>query len=206
MNRKSSYYFLVKRLIDIVASLAAITVFLPIILVTAVGLAAANRGTPFFFQERPGKDERTFRIIKFKTMNDRKDAEGRLLPDAERLTRTGSVVRKVSLDELPQLINVLKGDMSLIGPRPLRTYYLPIYSEEQRRRHHVRPGITGWAQVNGRNAISWTRKFELDVWYVDNISLMFDIRILLLTVGKVVSGSGVNASENLTMERFNGYN
>src|SRR5690606_38687512 len=156
------YKVLFKRLFDFFVALLGFMLLSPIFLVVTLGLFFANRGKPFFFQERPGKDERIFKIVKFKTMNDKKDKNGDLLPDAERLTKIGSFVRKNSLDEIPQLINVLKGDMSLIGPRPLRTYYLPLYSEEQRKRHLVRPGITGWAQVNGRNAISWTKKFELD--------------------------------------------
>ena len=166
----------------------------------------ANRGKPFFFQERPGKDERIFKIMKLKSMNDRRDDEGHLLPDSERLTSIGSFVRKTSLDELPQLINVLRGDMSLIGPRPLRTYYLPLYTSEQTRRHHVRPGITGWAQVNGRNAISWTKKFELDVWYVEHCSFSVDLKIIFMTILKVFKREGVSKAGHATTEAFNGHN
>lgn len=169
-----------------------------------VGLYFANNGKPFFFQTRPGKNARLFRIIKFKTMNDKKDAQGGLLPDAERLTKIGGFVRKTSLDEIPQLINVLKGEMSLIGPRPLLPEYLPLYSPEQYRRHEVRPGITGWAQVNGRNAISWQQKFEYDVWYVNHLSFALDLRILFLTLKKVVIREGINTDGQATTERFKG--
>jgi len=171
-----------------------------------IALYFANRGKPLFFQERPGKDERIFKIIKFKTMNDRKDENGDLLPDAVRLTKVGAIVRKTSLDELPQLINVLKGDMSLIGPRPLRTFYLPLYSAEQKRRHKVRPGITGWAQINGRNTISWTEKFKYDIYYVDHLCFALDLKILFLTLSKVFRAKDINASKEVTMERFNGNN
>src|SRR5690606_16659658 len=164
----------------------------------------ANNGQPFFVQPRPGKNEKLFKIVKFKTMNDRKDANGKLLPDADRLTPIGKWVRKTSLDEIPQLINVLKGDMSLVGPRPLLPEYLPLYNDRQRRRHEVHPGITGWAQVNGRNAISWTRKFELDVYYVDHVSFALDMKILWLTVMKVVRREGLNQSGQSPMERFDG--
>ena len=167
-------------------------------------MSFANKGTPFFFQKRPGKDERIFTIIKFKTMNDRKDPQGNLLPDAERLTPVGKVVRKTSLDELPQLINVLKGDMSLVGPRPLHVRYLPLYNKFQHRRHEVRPGITGWAQVNGRNAIGWDEKFAYDVWYVDHQSFWLDLKILWLTVLKVVRSEGISSATSATMEEFRG--
>jgi lipopolysaccharide/colanic/teichoic acid biosynthesis glycosyltransferase len=164
----------------------------------------ANRGEPFFFQPRPGLNGRIFRIVKFRTMNNRRDAKGELLPDAERLTPVGSFVRKTSLDEIPQLINVLKGDMSLIGPRPLLVEYLPLYSREQSRRHDVRPGITGWAQVNGRNAIDWETKFRLDVWYVDHLSFLLDLKIIWLTVLKVFRSEGISAAGSATMEKFTG--
>ncbi len=173
-------------------------------MVVTIGLYFANNGKPFFFQTRPGKNARLFRIIKFKTMNDKKDAQGMLLPDAERLTKIGSFVRKTSLDEIPQLLNVLKGEMSLIGPRPLLPEYLPLYSPEQYRRHEVRPGITGWAQVNGRNAISWQQKFEYDVWYVDHLSFALDLRILFLTLKKVLIREGINTDGQATTERFKG--
>jgi len=166
----------------------------------------ANQGQPFFFQARPGKNGKIFRIIKFKTMNDKKDLQGNLLSDAERLTIIGKFVRKTSLDEIPQLLNVIKGDMSLIGPRPLLVSYLPLYDEKQKRRHDVRPGITGWAQVNGRNAISWQQKFEYDVWYVENISLRLDIKILFMTILKVFKSEGINAGTSATMEIFTGNN
>jgi len=195
-----------KRIIDFLAAFFGLLLLSPIFIVVTIGLFIANNGKPFFFQERPGKDERIFKIVKFKTMNDRKDAQGNLLPDADRLTKIGSFVRKTSLDEIPQLINVLKGDMSLIGPRPLRTYYLPLYSEEQKKRHNVRPGITGWAQVNGRNAISWTKKFELDVWYVENLSFKTDLKVFLTTFKKVFKREGISQEGQTTVERFNGFN
>ena len=179
----------------------------PILLLITIGLYFANKGAgAFFTQERPGKDGRIFRLIKFKSMTDERDAEGKLLPDAKRLTHVGKFVRATSIDELPQLINVLKGDMALIGPRPLLPQYLSLYSKEQARRHEVRPGITGWAQVNGRNAISWTKKFELDVWYVDHCSLLLDLRIIVLTVKKVFVKEGVNFGSEVTMPPFIGDN
>lgn len=193
-----------KRLFDFLASLLGLLFLSPIFLLVSIGLYFANDGKPFFFQERPGLNGRVFKIIKFKSMNDRKDVAGKLLPDAERLTRIGSFVRKTSLDELPQLINVLKGDMSLIGPRPLLVEYLPLYNEMQKRRHMVRPGITGWAQVNGRNAISWEQKFEYDVWYVDNISFILDMKILLLTIKKVFVREGISQEGEVTMQVFKG--
>lgn len=195
-----------KRLIDFWAAFFGLLLLSPIFMVVMIGLCIANHGKPFFFQERPGKGERLFKIVKFKTMNDKKDKEGNLLPDAERLTKIGSFVRKTSLDEIPQLINVLKGDMSLIGPRPLLPQYLPLYNAEQKRRHQVRPGITGWAQVNGRNAISWTKKFELDVWYVDNVSFKTDIRVFLITFKKVFKSEGISQEGQATIEIFNGNN
>lgn len=193
-----------KRIIDFSASLIGMILLSPIFLFVMIGLFFANQGKPFFFQSRPGKNERIFKIVKFKTMNDKKDKNGNLLSDAERLTKIGGFVRKTSLDEIPQLINVLKGDMSLIGPRPLLIQYLPLYNEVQKRRHEVRPGITGWAQVNGRNAISWQQKFEYDVWYVDNISLWLDIKILFLTIKKVFVREGISQDGQVTMEVFKG--
>lgn len=193
-----------KRLFDFTAALVGFLLLSPIFLVVTIGLFFANQGKPFFFQTRPGKDEKLFRIVKFKTMNDKKDAQGNLLPDADRLTKIGAFVRKTSLDEIPQLINVLKGDMSLIGPRPLLVHYLPLYNAEQKKRHDVRPGITGWAQVNGRNAISWQQKFEYDVWYVNHISLLLDIKILFLTVKKVFVREGISQDGQATMEVFKG--
>ena len=193
-----------KPVFDFSASLVAVLVFLPLFILITVALYFANSGKPFFFQQRPGKNGKIFKIVKFKTMTDAKDVNGNLLPDAERLTTIGTFVRKTSLDEIPQLINVLKGDMSLIGPRPLLTQYLHLYNEFQNRRHEVKPGITGWAQVNGRNAISWDKKFELDVWYVDHSSFLVDLKILFKTILKVVKKEGINAADAATIEPFNG--
>lgn len=195
-----------KRLIDFFAAFFGLLLLGPIFFVVMIALFFANQGKPFFFQSRPGKNEKIFKIIKFKSMNDKKDKDGNLLPDAQRLTKVGSFVRKTSLDEIPQLINVLKGDMSLIGPRPLRTYYLPLYSVEQKRRHEVRPGITGWAQINGRNDISWTKKFEYDVWYVDHMNFGLDMKILLLTVKKVFVREGISKEGEVTTVPFDGTN
>lgn len=195
-----------KRFFDFFIALIGLIVLSPIFIFVTVGLYFANQGKPFFFQARPGLNEKIFKIIKFKTMNDKKDANGNLLSDAERLTSIGAFVRKTSLDEIPQLINVLKGDMAIIGPRPLLPQYLPLYNETQKRRHNVRPGITGWAQVNGRNAISWTKKFVLDVWYVNNISLILDLKIFFLTIKKVVVREGISQEGQVTMEGFNGNN
>lgn len=195
-----------KRIVDIALAGIGLLVLSPVFIAVSIGLYFANKGQVFFYQERPGKDERLFNIIKFKSMNDKKDAQGKLLPDRLRLTKTGSFIRKTSLDELPQLINVLKGHMSIVGPRPLRTYYLPLYNDEQKKRHSVRPGITGWAQVNGRNAISWTEKFKYDVWYADNINLFLDIKIILLTVKKVFVREGISQDGQATVEAFNGTN
>ncbi len=193
-----------KRLLDFVLSLTGIIILFPVFLLVTAFLAIANNGKPFFFQRRPGLHARVFRIIKFKTMNDRRDANGNLLPDADRLTAVGSFVRKTSLDEIPQLFNVLAGQMSLIGPRPLLTHYVHLYNEFQNRRHEVKPGITGWAQVNGRNAISWDKKFEYDVWYVDNISFALDLKIIVMTIRKIFLREGINAADSATIEPFNG--
>lgn len=195
-----------KRLIDFILSLSLLIIFSPIFLFVMIGLLVANQGKPFFFQKRPGKNGKIFKIVKFKTMNDKKDKNGNLLSDAERLTAIGNFIRKTSLDEIPQLINVLKGDMSVIGPRPLLPEYLPLYSHEQKRRHDVRPGITGWAQVNGRNAISWTKKFELDVWYVDHLSFSLDVKIFFLTIKKVFIREGISQEGQVTTEGFKGNN
>lgn len=195
-----------KRTLDFVLAGAGLLLLSLVFLVVMVLLYFANDGKPFFFQTRPKKGGELFTIIKFKTMTDRKDADGNLLPDGERLTKTGKLVRSLSLDELPQLINVLKGDMALIGPRPLLEQYLPLYSERQARRHEVRPGITGWAQVNGRNAISWQEKFELDVFYVEHVSLWLDLQILFKTVLKVLRREGINSDSSTTMEFFTGNN
>jgi len=191
-----------KRLIDLIFSIICIILFLPFSLLLAIILLIVNRGDLLFIQSRSGKDGSIFRILKFKTMNNKRDKKGNLLPDEIRLTPIGKLVRKLSIDELPQLINVLKGDMSLIGPRPLLPEYLEFYTPEQARRHEVRPGITGWAQVNGRNTLSWEKKFEYDVWYVDNLSLKLDVKILWLTIIKVLKREGISSATSATMERF----
>jgi lipopolysaccharide/colanic/teichoic acid biosynthesis glycosyltransferase len=198
------YKTILKLTFDFIVALVGIILLSPILFLVIIGLYIANQGKPFFFQLRPGKNGAIFKIIKFKTMNDKKDFDGKLLSDELRLTKMGKFVRKTSLDELPQLINVVMGDMSLIGPRPLLPQYLPLYTPEQNRRHEVKPGITGWAQVNGRNAISWDKKFELDVWYVNNISFKTDLKILLLTVFKVIKKEGINSATTATIEPFYG--
>ncbi len=198
------YKKIIKGVVDFLVSLIILLATFPILVVVALLLFVANQGNPFFFQLRPGKEGQLFKIIKFKTMNDKKDKEGNLLSDAQRLTPIGSFIRKTSVDELPQLLNVLKGDMSLIGPRPLLPEYLPLYNEFQKRRHEVKPGITGWAQVNGRNAISWAQKFDYDVWYVDNLSLKTDLRIVYLTINKVIKSEGITATGQVTTESFKG--
>ena len=199
------YKYFFKRTIDLLLSLIGFIIISPVFLLLYIWLSIANKGAgAFFFQERPGKEEKIFRVIKFKTMTDVRDAYGKLLPDAKRLTRVGRFVRSASLDEIPQLLNVIKGDMSLIGPRPLLVQYLPLYSNFQKRRHEVRPGITGWAQINGRNAISWQQKFEYDVWYVDHISLSLDFKILLKTIQKVFKREGISSDTSATMEPFKG--
>lgn len=201
------YKLFLKRFLDFTIVLLALVVIWPILLLITLWLHFANKGAgAFFTQERPGKDAKIFKVIKFKTMTDERDLEGNLLPDESRLTKVGRFVRSTSIDELPQLINVLKGDMSLIGPRPLLPQYLPLYSSEQARRHEVRPGITGWAQCNGRNAISWTKKFELDVWYVENCSFLLDLKILFMTIRKVFIREGISSSTAATMEYFDGTN
>ncbi|WP_353158698.1 sugar transferase [Myroides odoratus] len=201
------YSRFLKRFFDFLIALIAFIVFSPLFLILVVFLAIANQGAGvFFFQERPGMNRQIFKVIKFKTMNDKRDKEGVLLPDVERITKVGKFVRAASLDELPQLLNVIKGDMALVGPRPLLVKYLPLYNNFQNRRHEVRPGITGWAQVNGRNSISWNEKFTLDVYYVEHLSFILDVKILLLTVKKVFMRSGVNADDNTTMQAFKGNN
>ena len=196
-----------KRWLDFAIVLCVLLVIWPLLAVIAVWLHFANKGAgAFFTQERPGMDRRIFKVIKFKSMTDERDAEGRLLPDAQRLTRVGRFIRSTSLDELPQLLNVLKGDMALVGPRPLLPEYLPLYTKEQARRHEVRPGITGWAQTHGRNAISWKEKFELDVWYVDHVSLRVDLEVVFLTIKKVFAREGISQAGQATMEAFNGNN
>lgn len=201
------YKYFIKRLLDFIIVFCALLILWPILLLITIWLHFANKGAgAFFFQERPGKDERIFKVIKFKTMTDERDENGKLLPDAVRLTKVGRFVRSTSIDELPQLINVLKGDMALIGPRPLMPKYLPLYSPEQRRRHEVRPGITGWAQVNGRNNISWTKKFELDVWYVDHCSFALDVKIILMTIKKVLFREDISKEGEATTVPFDGTN
>lgn len=201
------YKHFLKRVIDFTLVLCVLVILWPVLLGITLWLHFANKGAgAFFTQERPGKNARIFKVIKFKTMTDERDASGTLLPDAERLTNVGRFVRSTSIDELPQLINVLKGEMALIGPRPLMPQYLPLYSKEQARRHEVRPGITGWAQVNGRNSISWTKRFELDVWYVDQVSFLLDLKIFFLTLTKVLVREGINNKEVATMYPFNGSN
>ena len=201
------YKYFFKRLIDFIIVFCVLVVIWPILLIITLWLHFANKGAgAFFAQERPGKGGKVFKVIKFKTMTDERDADGNLLPDADRLTNVGRFVRSTSIDELPQLINVLKGDMALIGPRPLLVQYLPLYSKEQARRHDVRQGITGWAQVNGRNAISWTKKFELDVWYVDHCSFWLDVKIIFLTIKKVFVREGISQEGQATMEFFTGNN
>ncbi len=198
------YRHFIKPLADVLVALIAFIILLPVFIAVVILLTIANNGKPFFTQLRPGKNAHIFRVIKFKTMNDRKDVNGNLLPDAERLTPVGKFVRKTSLDEIPQLLNVIKGDMSIVGPRPLLPEYLPLYNNTQMRRHEVKPGITGWAQVNGRNTISWKQKFEYDVWYVDNQSFVLDFRILLMTIRNVVKSEGINSATSATMEKFTG--
>lgn len=198
------YKHFFKRLLDFILSVTAFIVLSPVFVLTILLLFIANNGKPFFRQRRPGKDNKIFKVIKFKTMNDKRGTDGNLLPDSERLTPIGQFVRKTSLDEIPQLINVILGQMSLVGPRPLLEEYLPLYDREQIRRHELRPGITGWAQVNGRNAISWQEKFRLDIWYVNNISMTLDVRILCLTILKVLKSDGISSGTNITMEKFVG--
>ena len=200
------YKNFIKPVIDFVLALVGFLFLSPVFVMVTIGLFFANDGKPFFFQLRPGKNGKIFKIIKFKTMTDKKDENGNLLPDADRLTKIGSFVRKTSLDEIPQLLNVIKGDMSLVGPRPLLPKYLELYNDFQRRRNEVKPGITGWAQVNGRNSISWEKKFEYDVWYVDNVSFLLDVKILILTVLKVVKSEGINEQGQATSNEFKGNN
>ena len=201
------YRHYLKRFFDFWISLVALVCISPVLIVVTVWLHFANKGAgAFFTQERPGKDGKIIKVIKFKSMTDERDANGYLLPDADRLTKVGKFVRSTSIDELPPLINVLKGDMALIGPRPLLVQYLPLYSKEQMRRHEVRPGISGWAQCHGRNAISWTEKFKLDVWYVDHLSFMTDLKVIFITIKKVLFRENINSDNDATMEDFNGTN
>ncbi len=203
-NSSSTYTTIIKPVLDFLVALVVFLALLPVFVVVVIFLAVANSGKPFFFQLRPGRHGRIFKVIKFKTMNDRKDKNGQLLPDAERLTPIGSFVRRTSLDEVPQLLNVIKGDMSIIGPRPLLVEYLPLYDAVQMTRHDVRPGITGWAQVNGRNTISWKQKFEYDVWYVNNVTFPLDFKILMMTFRNVAKSEGISSETAATMEKFTG--
>ena len=198
------YKTLIKPSFDIFTAILGFVILLPVFLLIALALTISNKGTPFFFQIRPGKNEKLFKIVKFKTMNDKKDKDGTLLPDEARLTILGQLVRKTSLDEIPQLLNVIKGDMILVGPRPLLISYLALYNNEQKHRHLVKPGITGWAQVNGRNAISWQEKFKLDIWYVNNCSFLLDFKILFLTIIKVLKLEGISGRGTATMQAFTG--
>ena len=200
------YKSFIKPFFDIMSSFMGLILLLPLFIIITIFLYFANDGKPFFFQSRPGKNGKVFKIIKFKTMNDKKDKDGNLLSDEIRLTKTGNFVRKTSLDEIPQLFNVLRGEMSIIGPRPLLTSYLHLYDDFQNRRHEVKPGITGWAQVNGRNAISWDKKFEYDVWYVDNVNFLLDCKIIFKTIQKVIKREGINTGDGSTKEPFNGDN
>ena len=203
----SFYRDFIKRIADLFVSIIALIVLSPLLVIVTIWLYLANNGaSAILIQERPGKNNKIFKLIKFKTMTDERDSNGKLLPDEKRLTKVGKFIRSLSIDELLQFINILKGDMSLVGPRPLRTYYLPLYSEIQLQRHNVKPGITGWAQVNGRNAISWKKKFELDVWYVNQLSFLLDMKIILMTLRKVLKREGISSSNNITMEAFNGHN
>ena len=198
-------YINIKHAIDFISSLSLLLILSPIFLFIIVLLFFANKSTGvFFIQKRPGKNEKIFNLVKFKTMTNKNDENGNLLPDEKRITKIGAIIRRTSLDEIPQLINVIKGDMSLIGPRPLLVEYLPLYNIFQKRRHKVKPGITGWAQVNGRNAVSWKKKFEYDVWYIDNISFLLDLKILFLTFKKVIKSEGISSNTSVTMEKFKG--
>jgi len=195
-----------KRIFDLIISFVALLIIFPILVIVTLILMFGNKGKPFFIHKRPGRYGRIFKLIKFKTMNDKRDAHGLLLLDIQRLTNIGKVIRKTSIDEIPQLLNVIKGDMSLVGPRPLLPEYLPLYNDFQHRRHEVKPGITGWAQLNGRNAITWQQKFEYDVWYVENLSFLLDMKIILLTINKVFKREGISSRTSVTMERFLGNN
>ena len=207
ISNKAMYKKYIKRFLDLFLSLLALLCLSPLLLLVTIWLHYANKGAgAFFTQERPGKDAKIFKLIKFKSMTDERDTEGCLLPDEQRLTKVGKFIRSTSIDELPQLINVLKGEMALIGPRPLLVQYLPLYSQEQMRRHEVRPGITGWAQCHGRNAISWTEKFKLDIWYVDHCTIQTDSQIIFITIKNVLMRKGINSDTSATMEAFNGNN
>ncbi len=198
------YKFFFKRLLDFIIAFIALFIFSPMLILITLLLLFSHKGQPFFLQKRPGKDGKIFKVIKFKTMNNKRDSSGNLLPDEERLTKTGIFIRKTSLDETPQVINILKGDMSIVGPRPLLPEYLSLYNEEQQKRHHVKPGITGWAQVNGRNAISWEQKFEYDVWYVENLNFFLDVKIFFKTFVKMIKSEGINTKNVATTIKFKG--
>jgi lipopolysaccharide/colanic/teichoic acid biosynthesis glycosyltransferase len=198
------YEHVIKRIMDVSIAIMALLMLSPVLLIVFITLLISNNGKAFFFQTRPGKNEKPFDIIKFKSMNDKKDNQGNFLPFDQRITKMGAFIRKYSLDEIPQLFNVLKGDMSIIGPRPLLLDYLPLYNDRQKKRHNVKPGITGWAQVNGRNAITWKQKFNFDIWYVENLSFLIDIKILVLTLKKVIMKDGVNSQADLNMPTFMG--
>lgn len=200
------YNFIFKRLIDIIISLCGLIILTPVIAVIFISIKVQQQGKVLYFQNRPGKNGKIFKIIKFKTMSDEKDKDGNLLSDEKRISKVGKLIRSLSLDEIPQLINIIKGDMSIVGPRPLMPKYLPLYNKQQMRRHEVKPGITGWAQINGRNDISWGKKFELDVWYVDNISFLLDLKIIFLTIVKVIKKEGVSKSGYATTTPFDGTN
>lgn len=200
------YKNFIKSILDFFLASIAIFFFSPVLVIVTIALVFQNKGNPFYFQERPGKNQKAFRIIKFKTMNDERDDQGNLLPDIDRITKFGKILRNFSIDELPQLINILNGEMSLIGPRPLLFKYIPLYSPDQLKRHEVKPGITGWAQVNGRNSISWTKKFQLDIYYVNHLSLKLDIKIFWFTILKVINREGINQSAERPMQPFNGNN
>ncbi|MDO7171352.1 sugar transferase [Mariniflexile sp. AS56] len=197
-------YKTIKRILDFLAALIALFIFSPIFIILLICLLVVNNGKPFFFQERPGKNDKLFRIVKFKTMRDLKPDDAQNVHSLNRVTKIGHFIRKYSLDEIPQLINVIKGDMSIVGPRPLLSSYLPLYNNFQKKRHNVRPGITGWAQIKGRNTISWERKFEYDVWYVENISLLIDLKIIILTIKRIVKPEGINTADGLNMPEFTG--
>ncbi len=199
-------YIVIKRILDLFTSIFAFIILFPFFFTVYIILYILNGGKVFFFQERPGKNEKVFKIIKFKTMNDKKDEHGEFLPFEQRVTKIGLFIRNYSLDEIPQLLNVIKGDMSIVGPRPLLKQYLPLYNQEQKKRHHVKPGITGWAQVKGRNSISWKQKFIYDVWYINNISFTLDVKILLLTIKRIIIPEGINSSNGLNMPTFTGGN
>jgi undecaprenyl phosphate N,N'-diacetylbacillosamine 1-phosphate transferase len=204
MSKSKLYSLFIKRLIDLLAAIIVFALLLPVFFITMGLLFFINKGAPFFIQKRPGKDGKIFKMIKFKTMNDLKDEQGNLLLDEERLTGIGKFVRKTSIDEIPQLLNIIKGEMSLVGPRPLLVEYLELYNPEQKRRHEVKPGVTGWAQINGRNAISWNKKLQYDVWYVNHVNFALDMKIICKTIVKIFKSEGISSPTSVTMEKFTG--